>query len=176
MGPLQLAVVWNPGGLAGRAFPLTPGREIHLGRSPACNEISLPDRHVSRRHFLLRVTGEGVWVRDLNTLAGTYLNDRPVPRDTGQAVLLDDVLRAGETFLRLGYGVALDPGWLRWNGGAVAALARQIREAHTADLLPVLADALEEAGCCDAGLLGHLRGPGPHDRGCFVVDALLGKE
>jgi hypothetical protein len=41
--------------------------------------------------------------------------------------------------------------------------------------LGVLADALEEAGCADAGLLGHLRGPGPHVRGCWAVDLLLGK-
>jgi hypothetical protein len=42
--------------------------------------------------------------------------------------------------------------------------------------LAVLADALEEAGCTDADLLGHLRGPGPHVRGCWAVDLLLGKE
>jgi hypothetical protein len=42
--------------------------------------------------------------------------------------------------------------------------------------LAVLADAVEEAGCTDADLLGHLRGPGPHVRGCWAVDLLLGKE
>ena len=41
--------------------------------------------------------------------------------------------------------------------------------------LAVLADALEDAGCTDAGLLGHLRGPGPHVRGCWAVDLLIGK-
>jgi hypothetical protein len=41
--------------------------------------------------------------------------------------------------------------------------------------LAVLADALEEAGCADPDLLGHLRGPGPHVRGCWAVDLLLGK-
>jgi hypothetical protein len=116
-----------------------------------------------------------VWVRDLNTLSRIYLNGRQIHGDTEQAVRPCDVIRAGDTLLRLGYGVALDPGWLRWNGGAVAALARQIREGRAADLLPVLADALEEAGCSDADLLGHLRGPGAHVRGCFVVDQLLGK-
>jgi hypothetical protein len=38
--------------------------------------------------------------------------------------------------------------------------------------LSALADALEEAGCADAGLLGHLRGPGPHARGCWALDLL----
>jgi hypothetical protein len=41
--------------------------------------------------------------------------------------------------------------------------------------LAVLADALEEAGCADADLLVHLRGPGPHARGCWVLELLLGK-
>jgi hypothetical protein len=41
--------------------------------------------------------------------------------------------------------------------------------------LAVLADALEEAGCSDADLIGHLRGPGPHVRGCWPVDLCLGK-
>jgi hypothetical protein len=41
--------------------------------------------------------------------------------------------------------------------------------------LTVLADALEEAGCADADILGHLRGPGPHYRGCWVIDILLEK-
>jgi hypothetical protein len=42
--------------------------------------------------------------------------------------------------------------------------------------LAVLADALEEAGCADAELLGHLRGPGLHVRGCWAVDSLLGRQ
>jgi hypothetical protein len=41
--------------------------------------------------------------------------------------------------------------------------------------LPILADALEEAGCTDAEILTHCRGPGPHVRGCWVVDLILGK-
>jgi hypothetical protein len=43
------------------------------------------------------------------------------------------------------------------------------------DRLAVLSDALEEAGCDDADLLDHLRSPGPHVRGCWVLDLLLGK-
>jgi hypothetical protein len=45
-----------------------------------------------------------------------------------------------------------------------------------ADRLPILADALEDAGCTNADILAHCRGPGPHVRGCWVVDLLLGKE
>jgi hypothetical protein len=39
--------------------------------------------------------------------------------------------------------------------------------------LAILADALEESGCTDAAILGHLRVPGPHVRACWAVDALL---
>ena len=41
--------------------------------------------------------------------------------------------------------------------------------------LAVLADAVEEAGCDQTDLLAHLRGPGPHVRGCWAVDLLLGR-
>jgi hypothetical protein len=41
--------------------------------------------------------------------------------------------------------------------------------------LAILADALEEAGCANADILNHLRGPGPHVRGCWVIDLLIGK-
>ena len=65
---------------------------------------------------------------------------------------------------------------------AVLALAQATYEnralpAGTLDpkRLAILADALEEAGCTDADILGHLRGPGPHVRGCFVLDTLLDK-
>jgi hypothetical protein len=78
--------------------------------------------------------------------------------------------------------VAVDPAWLAWHDGAVVKLAeavyeeRELPSGHLdAGRLAILADMLEEAGCCDAGLLGHLRGPGPHVRGCFAVDLLLGK-
>jgi hypothetical protein len=78
--------------------------------------------------------------------------------------------------------VSADPAWLAWNGGAAIKLAtavyddRELPSGHLdAARLAVLADMLEEAGCSDRQLLGHLRGPGPHIRGCWVVDLLLGK-
>jgi hypothetical protein len=70
---------------------------------------------------------------------------------------------------------ALNPAWLAWNGGTVAKLAAATYEERRFADLPILADALEDAGCSDADLLGHLRGPGEHVRGCWAVDLLLGK-
>jgi hypothetical protein len=64
----------------------------------------------------------------------------------------------------------------RWLTNAVVALAAGIYDDRAFDRLPILADALEEAGCTDADILGHSRGPGPHVRGCWVIDLLLGKK
>jgi hypothetical protein len=68
-----------------------------------------------------------------------------------------------------------DPTWLTWRGGTVAALARAIEASRRWRDLPVLADALEEAGCADPEILGHCRRPGEHGRGCWVVALLLGR-
>jgi hypothetical protein len=72
--------------------------------------------------------------------------------------------------------VAITPSWLVWGDGAVVKLATAIYDEGRFEELPVLADALEEAGCSEEGILGHLRGPGPHVRGCHVVDLLLSRE
>jgi hypothetical protein len=69
--------------------------------------------------------------------------------------------------------VTLDPAWLTPN---VKALAQKIYDDRAFDRLPSLADELEKAGCANPEILGHLRGPGPHVRGCWVVDLVLGKE
>src|SRR5262245_45947483 len=68
--------------------------------------------------------------------------------------------------------VTLKPSWLT---PAVRALAQGIYEDRRFADLPVLADALEEAGCTSADVLAHCRGPGEHVRGCWVVDLVLGK-
>ena len=70
----------------------------------------------------------------------------------------------------------IDPQWVAWNNETVLKLAQTINADRAFDRLPILADALEEAGCTDADMLQHCRGPGPHVRGCWVVDLLLGKE
>jgi hypothetical protein len=54
--------------------------------------------------------------------------------------------------------------------------SREVLSGHLDNArLAVLSDALEEAGCTEAELLGHLRSPGPHVRGCWAVDLILGK-
>jgi hypothetical protein len=72
--------------------------------------------------------------------------------------------------------IPLNPAWLAWNDGTIPKLAQAIYDDRVFDRLPVLADALEEAGCDNADILDHCRQPGEHVRGCWVVDLLLGKE
>ena len=71
--------------------------------------------------------------------------------------------------------VTLDPTWPSWSDGTVVKLAQSIYDDRAFDRLPILADALEEAGCTDADILAHCREPSEHVRGCWVVDLLLGK-
>jgi hypothetical protein len=66
-----------------------------------------------------------------------------------------------------------DPEWLAWSGGSVRHMARVIRDDNRLADLPILADALADAGCDDDTLLGHLREPGIHHQGCRVLDAIL---
>ena len=68
---------------------------------------------------------------------------------------------------------ALDRAWLT---STVVALARGIYAERAFDRLPILADALMDAGCDDDDILNHCRGDDPHMRGCWVVDRLLGRE
>jgi len=84
-----------------------------------------------------------------------------------------DVLRdvAGNPFRP----VTLRYTWRAWQGGTVVKLAQAIYDERRFEDLPVLADALEDAGCADAAVLAHCRGPGEHVRGCWLLDGLLGK-
>jgi hypothetical protein len=68
--------------------------------------------------------------------------------------------------------VALDAAWLT---STVVALAKGIYEERAFDRMPILADALQDAGCDHPDILDHCRGPGPHVRGCWVVDLILDK-
>jgi hypothetical protein len=72
--------------------------------------------------------------------------------------------------------VAVSPSALAWRAGTIPKLAQATYTHRAFDRLPELANALEQAGCTNADILGHCRQPGAHVRGCWVVDLLLGKE
>jgi len=62
-----------------------------------------------------------------------------------------------------------------WRTDTALTLARQMYESRDFSAMPILADALQDAGCDNEDILNHCRGSGPHVRGCWVVDLLLGK-
>jgi hypothetical protein len=76
----------------------------------------------------------------------------------------------------------LAPGWRAWNEGIIEKLAwasyEVLKKGDTLDPdhLAILADALEEAGVAGAEILDHLRGPGPHFRGCWAVETAIAPE
>jgi hypothetical protein len=63
-----------------------------------------------------------------------------------------------------------------WRTDTAVSLAQQMYDARDFSAMPILADALQDAGCDSDEVLSHCRGPGPHVRGCWVVDLVLGKE
>jgi hypothetical protein len=89
------------------------------------------------------------------------------PEERAQCDLVRDIF--GNPFRP----VTLDPAWLT---PKVKTLAQAIYNNRAFERLPELADALAEAGCSNPDILSHCRGPGPHVRGCWVVDLVLGKE
>jgi hypothetical protein len=101
--------------------------------------------------------------------------------DNGEAMFQCSLLR--DLFGPLPfYEVHIDAAWLQWNDGIILRMAtaiyeeRQLPSGHLdAARLAVLADALEEASCTDEKILGHLRGPGRHVRGCWLIDLVLSK-
>ncbi len=72
--------------------------------------------------------------------------------------------------------VRADPAWLAWKSGTVPAIARRIYDEKAFGDLPILADALEEAGCSNPAMIVHCRDDHRHVRGCWVLDCLLGLE
>jgi hypothetical protein len=112
-------------------------------------------------------------VGDVNVIRGLHFGGRQDGRDEEMGQLLREIV--GNPFRP----VSLAPAWL------TPAVLKLAQAAYDNRLLPsglldngglaVLADALEEAGCDHQDILSHLRGPGPHTRGCWVVDLILGK-
>jgi hypothetical protein len=106
-------------------------------------------------------------------LAAMNANPQGLNEWTSDLQFENDVALMREIFGNPFRSASLDPSWL---SSTVGALAQSIYNDRAFDRLPILADALEEAGCTSPEILAHCRGPGPHVRGCWVVDLVLGKE
>ena len=72
--------------------------------------------------------------------------------------------------------ITFDPAWLTWHDSLLVLMARRMYESRDFSDMPVLADALEEAGCTNPDLLSHCRSKSDHVRGCWLIDLLLNKE
>jgi hypothetical protein len=94
-------------------------------------------------------------------------NKRRTAEPRAQAALLQEMV--GNPFRP----VSVAPAWLTTD---VRLLAQGIYEEKAFDRMPILADALQDAGCDSDELLNHLRSSGPHVRGCWALDLVLGKE
>jgi hypothetical protein len=90
------------------------------------------------------------------------------PHVASEAQVQADLLR--EVF---GPPFRVDPFEPTWRTDTVLLLARQMDEGRDFTAMPILADALQDAGCNDEQILQHCRGPGPHMRGCWVADWVL---
>lgn len=78
--------------------------------------------------------------------------------------------------MSLGLTAYYEPvGWLTWQGGTVVRIAQQIYDSRRFEDMPVLADALEDAGATDSAILDHCRSGGVHVRGCWLIDLLTGR-
>jgi hypothetical protein len=87
-----------------------------------------------------------------------------------QATLLRDII--GSPF---GPSPPLPATMLSWNDSTVRRIAEGIYDDRAFDRLPILSDALLDAGCDNEDLIQHCRSAGPHVRGCWAVDLILGK-
>jgi hypothetical protein len=135
---------------------------------------SVPAWHATRE-AIVRAAGEGArccaWSSTRKVHFGKFVGmEYPQDELAAQAALLRDIF--GNPFRT---PPVVEPAWLAWNDGTVRQLAESIYDERAFDRLPLLADALEEAGCDNAAMLAHCRGPGPHVRGCWVVDLLTGR-
>src|SRR5262245_21922516 len=118
----------------------------------------------------LSICSSGPWLLFVAGNAACLTEDKQKPdpqEQQRQCELLRDIF--GNPF----QPVTPDPACLT---STVKQPAEVIYTGRAFDRLPVLADALEEAGCTDAAILGHCRGGGEHVRGCWVVDLLLGNQ
>jgi len=148
-------------------------RLIEQTRGKVCHFVRDASREaVAANLLLMAVSGEGWWRTE------TQIDDPLMAHQYGllegqrEAICCEnlDLLRCivGNPFRP----VTFDPSWR-----TETAVGLALRMYHERDFaaMPILADAIEEAGCENAEVLAHCREPGPHARGCWVLDGVLGK-
>jgi hypothetical protein len=102
----------------------------------------------------------------ITSALGAFSREFRIPSARDLAALLRDIF--GNPFRP----VAFDK---QWRTDTAVSIARGMYDSRDFGAMPILADALQDAGCDNEDVLNHCRGPGPHVRGCWVVDLVLGK-
>jgi hypothetical protein len=158
-------------------------------RSAMRHRWALPDEEQKVRHaveavkFVASATGRANELfHKMRWAANVSMGAELLDQRTSSQPRLQRCHLLREIFGNPSRSVSIAPAVLNWNYATVVRLAEvaydeRLMPAGTLnnDRLSVLSDALEESSCTDKGILGHLRGPGPHVRGCWVIDLLLGK-
>lgn len=140
----------------------------------ACEANDESRRLQEIRDSILGAALSVVWVDDACHLFDAVLDLCHAARLPVERILLVEVVQ--EIFGNPFRPVTINPAWLTWNDGTVVRIAQSIYDEKAFDRMPILADALTDAGCDNADILNHCRSDSPHVRGCWVVDLLLGKE
>jgi hypothetical protein len=148
------------------------GRRAREEAAGAARLCAVSDPRYAARAWMSAANAEG-WLATANL--PRHVQVRPTWAWARKMACLQiaDLLR--DVFNPCGPAVHLDDEWLRWDRGTVRNMAEGIYADRDFERLPILADALEEAGCTEQHLLAHLRQPGVHIRGCWALDAVLGK-
>jgi hypothetical protein len=147
--------------------------ELHRARDSAMNSINTWSPRAAR------TVEEGNLVPRLKIAASSCVRQtNGIFNLLGNLRLDSELDRMAPVLLRCVFGpepgraFLFDPEWLT---STVETLAQSTYEDRDFDILPILGDALEEAGCSEIVMLQHCRASGPHIRGCWVVDLVLGK-
>lgn len=131
--------------------------------SACCQFVDAAELAQDAAHWSASAVGDGP-MREVRVIRPA---DRPpeyFAELAAQTVLFRDIV--GNPFAPCG----LEPEWLT---DTVVGVAKSIYDEYTFDRLPILADALQDAGCESDDILGHCRSAREHIRGCWVVDLLL---
>jgi hypothetical protein len=155
----------NLDAIAAYADDLIPDEPVdapRITRAASC----VPDLCVPLTHF--RALAEWGKAR-----GNKQVNRATIGRDeaAGQVALLRDIF--GNPFRP---SAELPPTVLNWNEKTVPRIADGIYNERAFGRLPILADALIDAGCEDEALIAHCRQPVAHVRGCWAIDLILGKQ
>lgn len=157
--------LYNAREFAGRAYLGNDDTEPHEGTAAYCvldAVIDLFSDGGTEWGFPARQSCEAVWYADR-----TPERTRRAVQAAVHAALLRDIF--GNPFCP----VALDPAW---RTDTAVSLARGMYDSRDFTAMPILADALQDAGCEDEQVLNHCRdATAPHVRGCWVCDLVLGK-